>query len=54
MTLGILVACNSSAEVDPEMEVSSDTIDKLKEAQDENIELEAIDGELDSLITAIN
>lgn len=47
-------SCSSGdKEVDPSLKVSSDTSEKIKEAQDVNIELEEIDGELDSLIVTI-
>lgn len=46
---GLIVGCGASevSETDP---VKSETTESLKEVQDLNVELEAIDGELDSLI----
>lgn len=51
--IAFLTACGSSTEkeVDENLEVTTETSKNLKEAQDLNIELEAIDGELDSLLT---
>lgn len=53
--VGIMVACGSSTEnVDgTKKEVTPETSEKVKEAQDANVELELIDGELDSLIITI-
>lgn len=52
----IAAACSSPEvkDIDPTLEVSSETIEKIKEAQDANVELEEIDGELDSLIKNAN
>lgn len=52
---GILVACGSSNENEDEtkVEVTPETTEKVKKAQDANVELEEIDGELDSLIITI-
>lgn len=52
---GVLVACGSSTENEDgtQKEVSEETAEKVKEAQDANVELELIDGELDSLIVTI-
>jgi uncharacterized protein YcfL len=54
-TLGLLLACSSSTlnEDGSEKGVSNETSKKIKEAQDENVELEAIDGELDSIINSL-
>jgi PBP1b-binding outer membrane lipoprotein LpoB len=56
LLLGIVTSCGSSTEneEDTEKSVTPETIEKVKKAQDENTELEAIDGELDSLINSIN
>lgn len=53
--IGTLVACGSTEEnEDPtKIEVKEETAEKVKKAQDANVELEEIDGELDSLINAI-
>lgn len=54
--LAFLTACGSSTEkeVDENLEVTSETSEKIEEVQDVNVELEAIDGELDSLLTQID
>lgn len=52
--IGITTACGSSAEEDPNKEVTAETAEKVQQVQDENIELEEIDGELDSLINLLN
>ena len=54
--LAFLTACGSSTEkeVDKNLEVTSETSKKIEEVQDVNVELEAIDGELDSLLTQID
>lgn len=51
-----LTACGSSTEkeVDENMEVTSETSKKIEEVQEVNVELEEIDGELDSLLTKID
>jgi outer membrane biogenesis lipoprotein LolB len=51
--IAFLTACGSSTEkeVDENLEVTTETSKNLEEAQDLNIELEEIDGELDSLLT---
>lgn len=51
--IAFLTACGSSTEkeVDEKQEVTTETSKNIEEAQDVNIELEAIDGELDSLLT---
>ena len=56
ITLGIVVACGSSDlnEDGTPIDVTAETSEKVKEAQDENIELEKIDGELDSLINSLD
>lgn len=56
LLLGIVSACGSSDvnEDGTPIDVTTETSEKVKEAQDENIELEEIDGELDSLINALN
>lgn len=60
LVIGFFVSCESkesSSETTPESEkeeVKPETSKKLKEAQDLNVELEEIDGELDSLINALN
>lgn len=53
---GGLVACGSSEseEEQSKEEVKTETIEKLKEVQDLNVDLEKIDGELDSLINTLN
>lgn len=53
--VGIMVACGSSTENEEgtKKEVTPETSEKVKEAQDANVELELIDGELDSLIITI-
>lgn len=52
---GILGACGSSTEeeVGEKVEVTAETTEKVEKAQDANVELELIDGELDSLIITI-
>lgn len=52
---GILGACSSSTEeeVGEKVEVTPETTEKVKKAQDANVELELIDGELDSLIITV-
>lgn len=53
--LGMTAACGSSNnEVTEDQEVSPETTEKIKEAQDVNTELEEIDGELDSLLNLLN
>lgn len=51
----MLTACGKSNEnVDDEnMEVTTETSNDIEEVQDLNVELEEIDGELDSLLTKI-
>lgn len=51
--IAFLTACGPSTEkeVDENLEVTTETTKNIEEAQDLNIELEAIDGELDSLLT---
>jgi outer membrane biogenesis lipoprotein LolB len=51
--IAFLTACGSSTEkeVDENLEVTTEKSKNLEEAQDLNIELEEIDGELDSLLT---
>lgn len=53
--VGVLTACGSSdeKEVDATTKVKPETIEKVKKAQDVNVELEEIDGELDSLLNLI-
>lgn len=52
--IGTLVACGSSNEdVALTDETTPETTEKIQEAQDANVELEEIDGELDSLMNAI-
>ena len=52
----LLTACGpqNPDDIDPTLETSADTSEKIKEAQNENVELEAIDGELDSIIKKLN
>ena len=52
----LFAACGPSTkeEVDENMEVTSETTEKIEEVQEVNVELEAIDGELDSLLTQID
>lgn len=47
-------SCSSDEEIDPTLKVKAETSEKIKEAQDVNVQLEVIDGELDSLLTSIN
>lgn len=56
VTVMIGAACSSPEvkDIDPTLEVSSETTEKIKEAQDANVELEQIDGELDSIIKNAN
>ncbi len=56
LTIGIATACSSSTETGDgaQESITPETIEKLKIVQDENIELEEIDGELDSLLTTLN
>lgn len=54
--LGIVTACGSTDSSEGKTDkvaVTPETSEKIKKAQDENIELEEIDGELDSLINSI-
>lgn len=46
-------SADEKQDIDPTLKVKPETSEKIKEAQDVNIELEAIDGELDSLIISI-
>jgi uncharacterized protein YcfL len=52
----MLTACGPSSEktVDETLEVTSETSESIKEAQNNNSELEEIDGELDSLLNKLN
>ena len=55
MMLGVLASCGKSdEEVDKQEEVSEKTMKELTKVQELNVELEQIDGELDSLINATN
>ncbi len=49
----LMTACGKSNDnaVDENMEVTTETSEKIEEVQDLNTELEEIDGELDSLLT---
>jgi len=49
----LATSCSSDEEIDPSLKVKSETTEKIKEAQDVNVQLEVIDGELDSLIMTI-
>lgn len=53
--VGTLVSCGGAEEneVSADTKVTEETTEKVKEAQDANVELEEIDGELDSLINVI-
>ncbi len=54
--LVVVTSCSSTIDpedIDPTLEVNPETLEKIKEVQDANVELEAIDGELDSLIIKI-
>jgi uncharacterized protein YcfL len=55
-SVALVTACGSPApeDIDPTIEVTSETSEKIKQAQDENVELEEIDGELDSIIKTLN
>lgn len=55
-SVALATACGSPApeDIDPTLEVTTETSDKIKQAQDENVELEEIDGELDSIIKKLN
>ena len=49
-----LMSCGTDIEdVDPEAPVTEETVEELKNGQDENVEIEELDGELDSLINEI-
>ncbi|NRA12594.1 MAG: hypothetical protein HRT57_11625 [Crocinitomicaceae bacterium] len=50
-----LVACSSSDEnEEKDGPITKDTKEKTLEVQEANIELEQLDGELDSLLTTLN
>ncbi|MFA7274203.1 MAG: hypothetical protein WC044_10050 [Crocinitomicaceae bacterium] len=51
----LTAACSAKdpSDIDPTLKTNTETTKKIKEAQSENIELEAIDGELDSLIQTL-
>lgn len=51
-----LVACgqNDSAVDESQEKAQEESIEQLKQEQDVNVELEQIDGELDSLINVLN
>jgi|TARA_R110000737_G_scaffold104095_1_gene137231 hypothetical protein len=53
--VAIATSCSPTdpSEIDPTLEVNASTSEKIKEAQDENIELEEIDGELDSIMQTL-
>ena len=55
LIVGLMAACSSSTgeNDESEKEVTPETTEKIKKVQDENIELEEIDGELDSLLTTL-
>ncbi len=53
----VVVSSCGSADVNEDgtpIDVTTETSEKLQEAQDVNIELEEIDGELDSLINSLD
>lgn len=52
--LGLLIACGESDELDKQEAVNDETMEKLTKVQELNVELEQIDGELDSLINSVN
>lgn len=56
LIIGCVVSCSSSNEGDSENKdaVAPETTKKIEDAQGANIELETMDGELDSLINLIN
>lgn len=56
IVIGMATACGSSNDNidDANLEVTTETSEKVKEAQDVNAELEEIDGELDSLLNILN
>lgn len=51
----IATSCSATdpSDIDPTLEVKPETSEKINEAQDENIELEEIDGELDSIMQTL-
>lgn len=53
--VGMLSACGSSSDGEEQAKesVQAETSEKLKKVQDLNVELEEIDGELDSLINIL-
>jgi hypothetical protein len=54
VAIGTLIACGSpEKEIALTDETTAETTEKIGEAQGANVELEEIDGELDSLMNAI-
>lgn len=54
IAVGMLTACGSTdSDAEAKMDVTPETIEKIDQAQDVNVELEEIDGELDSLLTLL-
>lgn len=57
--LGTLVACGSSADedktnTDTHKNLKTETADEVKKVEDVNVELEQLDGELDSIMNTLN
>lgn len=48
-----ITSCGDSEEVGENTPVSEETTEELNQIQDENIEIEQLDGELDSLLNEI-
>lgn len=58
LAVGVLAACGSPAESETAKETTTDeltteTQDEVKKAADANVELEKLDGELDSLMNTL-
>ena len=54
LAVAIITACTSATDDNKaKTDVTQETFEKIEQAQDVNIELEEIDGELDSLLNTI-
>lgn len=51
--LAVLASCGQEKEEDPTQPVTDEVKKELKEAEDLNVELEKIDGEIDSLMNTL-
>lgn len=56
LVISVLISCQSCSENEDEKttDITSETTKELEEVQETNVELETMDGELDSLINLIN